>query len=89
MDSGSFTYPEMNKIYEKLYLGNPIKYLEIKDENKLIAVLKDSKCNIIASTNYSRKRWNAYSVEVYFYIPFSKISDIDSKKQSEIDDILQ
>jgi hypothetical protein len=84
MNSEAFTHPELNETYEKLYLGNLIKYLESKNENKLVGLLKDSICCITTSTNFSKIRWDGFSAEVYFHVPVGKIGDINVEDRKKL-----
>lgn len=82
--SDAFTHPEIDETYEKLYLGSLIKYLESKSESKLVKTLKDSTCHIVTSSTFSRKRWDAYKAEVYFYVPVSEIEGINDADRAKL-----
>lgn len=69
--SDNFTYQSPNP--EK-YLQLLLRLLKSKEEAAFYHVLKDAKCVIDSSGNYSRSRWNAYYTTIYFYIPIDNFA---------------
>ncbi|HUX98995.1 MAG TPA: toll/interleukin-1 receptor domain-containing protein [Candidatus Deferrimicrobium sp.] len=77
-----FTYEAPN---EQLYLKTLMEYIKLKGEDHIILILKDAKCSINQSSDFSRKRWNAFKTIIYFYIPIQKLNYVtDDIKQKLI-----
>jgi hypothetical protein len=78
--SDNFTYQPPNT--EK-YLQVLLKLLLAKGEVALYDLLKNSCCEIDASSSFSRVRWNALYTSIYFYVPtddFNKLNIDDETK---------
>jgi len=48
-----------------------------KTEAEILNKLKGGKCNIVATSQYSGERWNAYSTEIHFYVPINNFDFLD------------
>ena len=68
-----FTYEIPN---EEKFLQAVLVMIRKKGNNALASLLSGSKCSIIRSENFSRKRWNAYYTIVDFAFPSSKYDEI-------------
>lgn len=71
-----FTYnpPEDSK-----YFKGVLAYLKFKGHTEIAEILKDAKCNISSSSQYSRDRWNAYATTIYFYVTLDVLEQLDEK----------
>jgi hypothetical protein len=81
--SDEFSYPKLDQDYADSYLHSLIAYLESKKEDEIVNMLRDSDCRVITTTSFSYNRWDAYKMEVHFYVPSDKmkpLSDRDNKK---------
>ncbi len=75
-----FTYKSPN---EDKYLEALIKYLIHHKENHIASLLKGSRCKILDSSQFSKRRWNGVWTEILFEVPFNildKINDDIKKK---------
>ena len=78
--SGEFTYEKPN---EQLYMKALLKLFKSNKEDDLYRILKEARCSICPSNQFSRKRWNAMRTEVIFYIPIEKFDlDVVDKKMT-------
>ena len=77
--SDNFTYQAPNN---QKYLQLLLRLLESKEETFLFNLLKDSKCVIDSSGDYSRDRWNAHYTTVYFYVPTANFDALDIDDES-------
>jgi hypothetical protein len=83
MSADEFSYPKLDQDYADSCLYSLIAYLESKKEVNIVQMLRDSDCRIITTTSFSYNRWNAYKMEVHFYVPRDKLvplSERDNKK---------
>ena len=84
-----FTYKAPD---ENNYLIALIKYLKHHKENTIASILEGSRCKILDSSQFSRKRWNRMYTEILFEVPFNKLDlvtdEIKNKLIKFCDDIM-
>ncbi|MFB6471270.1 TIR domain-containing protein [Paenibacillus glucanolyticus] len=64
---------------ESKYLKGILAYLKFKGHSEIADLLKDAKCSISSSSQYSRERWNAYATTIYFYVPLEVLEQLDEE----------
>ena len=69
----SFTYDEPDS---DDFLAALTALLKSKREDELLTILRGAACTISASSQYSRRRWNALWTEVVFQVPPERLSQI-------------
>jgi len=85
MSSDEYSYPELDQVYADSYLLALIKYIESKREWSIVNLLKNSECRIETTSNFARRgRWDAYSMNVYFYIPIDKFVELDRSEHGKL-----
>lgn len=86
---GDFTYKAPD---ENNYLVALKKYLKHHKEDEIVAILDNSVCKILDSSQFSKKRWNGMWTEILFEIPFNKLEkvtdDIKTKLAKYCDEIM-
>src|SRR5690606_7097662 len=61
------------------YFKGVLAYLKYSGHPEIAELLKDAKCSISSSSQYSRDRWNAYATTIYFYVPLQVLGQLDEK----------
>lgn len=69
----SFTYEQPN---EEIFFSTLLKYLEVTGEEEIVKLLKGGKCSFKSDGQYSRDRWNAYWMQVVFYIRMDNLGKV-------------
>lgn len=64
---------------ESKYLKGILAYLKFKGHPEIADLLKDAKCSISSSRQYSRERWNSYATTIYFYVLLQVLEQMDEK----------
>ncbi|MBN1245989.1 hypothetical protein JXA31_10395 [Candidatus Bathyarchaeota archaeon] len=64
---------------EDKFLSAVLMMIRKKGHAKLASLLSGSKCSILTSSSYSRKRWNAYYTTIDFAIPQSKYDEVSTE----------
>ncbi|OAB35037.1 hypothetical protein PMSM_10640 [Paenibacillus macquariensis subsp. macquariensis] len=75
-----FTYEHPN---EEIYFSTLMKYLEKTNEEKIVRLLKGGKCSFRTVGDYSRERWNAYWMQMVFYVQIDNLDlvNLDTNKK--------
>ncbi len=76
-----FTYKAPD---ENNYLIALIKYLKHHKENTITSILDGSKCKILDSSQFSRRRWNGVQTEILFEVPFDKLELVTDEIKSKL-----
>jgi hypothetical protein len=83
----NYKAPDENK-----YLTALIKYLKHNKEDAIASLLEGSKCKILDSSQFSRRRWNGMQTEILFEVPFNKLELVTDEIKTELikfcDDIM-
>jgi len=77
MISDDYTYPELDQAYADSYLYTLIAYLKSKKKDNIVEMLQNADCRIITTTTFSYRRWNAYKMEVHFYVPMDNFTPLE------------
>jgi hypothetical protein len=76
-----FTYKAPN---ENNYLNALIKYLKHHKEDELASILENSKCKILDSSSFSKRRWNGMWTEIIFEVPFNKLDRVTDEIKNKL-----
>ncbi len=78
MKAFNYILPDKKKFYESVIN-------DLKATHPAIASrLKDGYCVISANSSCSKKRWDAYDVSVYFYVPGENFIEPDSEETQAV-----
>jgi len=78
-ESFDYSLPDEDQFYKTL-LG----WIQIKKEDELHSILKGGKCTFNPTSSYSRIRWNAYGLKIYFYLEMENIPRITDQIVSKV-----
>ena len=81
-----FTYKIPN---EERFLQAVLINLKQKGFGNIVSLLHGSKCQIIHTGNFSRKRWNAYWTTIHFDIPMNKYENVMGHITQETKEIIR
>lgn len=74
---------------EEKFLWAVVMRIKIKGNPELASLLSESKCSITTSSDYSKKRWNAYYTTVDFAVPLNNYEKALAKISGEYKEIVK